>query len=727
MQEQTNLPNTRRINVEVTGTGLIGSVLKPLLLFRTAMRNAISAISSFGFGGEITITSHPNDPDLKSTIESALSLKPSIVVVYQIGSASSSYAPQLTLVDGPNGYPFRVSYFPGGFALVHDWTASVTLISSVTEQRDNYTWRVNQHLQAVVFSLGSERFLIPCHLAAALRAKAGKVKILTASDIIRWLNEVKYVPELHLQIVAPILADWLGGEMHTGLVHYMYPTCLPGSIAESTGKPSAHMVEDNPLGLLSYAPVVNESASLAAVHHRINKVHNTATPDHYSGFAREFVDLMVVGTDPGPPLTEGEVLEIQDKPIQKQRNAAAVVQTAPYKHVHVTAFVKKEAYPAGKEPRNISNVMTKHNVELSRYTYAFKRGVLAYQHWYMPAKSMIEIAKRLRLFVSDSGYPVVETDFSRFDGTISRWLREHVEIAAYRRFYPEAADLLVLELDAKAETTEGYQYEVDGSRLSGSPATTDGNTMIAAFVDYVAARIIGLAPRDAYASIGLHFGDDGVSRPFPNLEAVASEMGLKLKCITRHDFVGFLGRIYPDPLLCLGSFQDPIRSWSKLTVLAGPASSASLPRLKAKYQSYLRSDSNTPFLGDYLRNWLSANSDIVAEEHEADIPFLHRGGHEWPQLTMVAAAEDYILRQLDMTASEVIESLTGTRTVWKEPVLEPGAEFTEGFNEGAAITISPVVTLNNSGLVNPGKRSQRRRAVQRARRASKPDVVTPHF
>lgn len=40
--------------------------------------------------------------------------------------------------------------------------------------------------------------------------------------------------------------------------------------------------------------------------------------------------------------------------------------------------------------------------------------------------------------------------------------------------------------------------------------------MIAAFVDYATMRRDGLAPAAAYSAIGLHYGDDGLSRPSPS-------------------------------------------------------------------------------------------------------------------------------------------------------------------------------------------------------------------
>ena len=667
-------------------------------------------------GGDISLVIDRRDPTIVNLIDEALDSNPSILYVRLQGSLSSSPAANLAFCEAPNGLPYAVYQHDDEFTFVRDATMSLHIVRPTISHSGDYRWYMDPANDVVVFMIGNHTFTIPTHLAAALRAKAGQAKILTSGDIKRWFMDVGFTTTMSLTIVTPIVCDWLGGPRQVDLIHYMYPTSLPDMDVVSDGKVSATLVCPNPLSLPAYSPVVNESADLAAVHHRLDKIRNHVEPTSYLGYAEEFVQLLTANHGPYEPLTHDDVLKLQDRPIQQQRNKQAVVQLESYGKVHVDAFVKKEAYVADKAPRNISNVMVKHNVELSRHSYAFKDAVLKHQHWYMPAKSMIEIAEALSKFHTLHGPTLVETDFSKFDGTISTWLREHVEIASYAAVSPEAADLIRKELKAVATTATGFKYPVAGSRLSGSPVTTDGNTIVAAFVDYVAHREDGHDKHRAYACIGLHFGDDGVSRNTPSLERVATDMGLSLKCLPKDSFIGFLGRIYPDPSTSLCSFQDPVRCWTKLTTLSGNVPEQDrLPRLRSKFRSYLRSDADTPFLGDYLRKWLEENPGPEKLEL-CDLPYLHRTAAEWPGMDMPEAARDYILSVLEMTDNEMLLAMSGVRFS-REIGNEVGSEHLEGFNQGVAATIiTPHETSNDRGLTVPSQRSKNRKEFFRRQR-----------
>lgn len=660
-------------------------------------------------GGDISLVIDRRDLGMVNLIEEALDSNPSILYVRLQGSCFKGPVADLAFCEAPNGLPYAVYQNDNEYTFVRDTSMSLHIVKPAVSQAGDYRWYIDPGNDAVVFLVGTHTFTIPTHLAAALRAKAGQAKILTSGDIKRWFMDVGFTTTISLTIVTPIVCDWLGGPKQVDLIHYMYPTSLPNMDVTSEGKVSATLVCPNPLSLPAYAPVVNESADLAAVHHRLDKIRNHVEPDSFIGYAEEFVHLLTTGHGPYDPLTHDDVLKLQDRPIQQLRNKQAVVQLEAYGKVHVDAFVKKEAYVADKAPRNISNVMVKHNVELSRHSYAFKDAVLKRQHWYMPAKSMTEIAEALSEFHTRHGPVLVETDFSKFDGTISRWLREHVEIASYAAVSPEAASLIRKELDAMATTATGFKYPVDGSRLSGSPVTTDGNTVVAAFVDYVAHREDGFDKQTAYSYIGLHFGDDGVSRNTPSLERVASAMGLSLKCLPKESFIGFLGRIYPDPSTSLCSFQDPVRCWTKLTTLSGNVPEQDrLPRLRSKFRSYLRSDADTPFLGDYLRKWLEEHPGPEKLEL-TDLPYLHRTAEEWPAMDMPEAARDYILSVLDMTDDEMLKAMTGVRFS-REIGNEPGSEHLDGFNMGVAATIiTPDETSNGKGATIPSQRSKNRK------------------
>lgn len=702
--------------VRADGLGFYGALRCKILRWYAYLQESCQSVFEWLlYRGHISTISHPLLVEIHH-ITSLLMCRPRTLAINFTESCSQLgfYA-----VTRPGGWPYRIVQNTSSLSLVYDRWASLSFVNRVVHENPNYRWWVNPINEEVVFQLASTQFAIPIALASALRAKVGQVKILTSGDLKRWFIDVDYKPSVSLTIVTPIVADWLGGEKSVDLIHYMYPIALADYLPESSGKHSVTLVEPNPLSLPSFAPIVNEASDLAAVHLRLQNIRNHMVPDEFIPYAEEFVALLVAGSHHCFPWEQHEVLEVQDRPMQKARNRQAVVQLEDYGRLHTNSFVKQEAYVADKAPRNISNVMVKHNIELSRYTYPFKKEILSKQHWYMPARSMTEIAEALQSFHRAYGPNLVETDFSKFDGTISRWLRENVEFRAYAAIFPEMLPLLRKELDCVATTTTGYKYSADGSRLSGSPATTDGNTMIAAFVDYLASRREGCSPETAYARIGLHFGDDGVSAPLPLLEETANLLGLNLKCLPKSQFIGFLGRIYPDPSLSLGSFQDPVRVWSRITTLAGNVpQEQQLPRLRAKFSSYLRSDAKTPFLGDYLRKWLEEHPGPVFE-NLSDLPFLHRGAEEWPELELVEMARDYILSELNMDDNEIAFALGGGRIV-REIVPNNGSEHIEGASVGVAATIiAPDESLNTKRLIPPLSRVAKRRNYFRRSRGFK--------
>ena len=179
------------------------------------------------------------------------------------------------------------------------------------------------------------------------------------------------------------------------------------------------------------------------------------------------------------------------------------------------SFQKKEPYTKYNWPRNISTVPTDHTIRLSTYTYALKQDRLKKCDWYLPCLTPIEISNKFHLFCQ-THEKVDETDHDKFDGRISRWIRLNVEHPIYHRhfrreFSKELGDLLARELGAPGRTKNGVKYEPECSRLSGSPLTTDGNTIINAFVGYCCGRMRGMTPVQAWQEIGLCYGDDGLS------------------------------------------------------------------------------------------------------------------------------------------------------------------------------------------------------------------------
>lgn len=204
---------------------------------------------------------------------------------------------------------------------------------------------------------------------------------------------------------------------------------------------------------------------------------------------------------------------------------------------------------------------------------------------------------------------LISTDFSKFDGTISHWLRTEVEQRCYLEAFNGDAklrNLLIAETKAKARTRFGVTYEPKSSRLSGSPLTTDGNTLINAFVAYAAWRLAypKSTHEHSFNKIGPKAGDDSIESVNirQTLLTVCEALGLKVKIdvIRPHQPVPYLGRYWVDPWTTEYSMQDLARTLPKLSVSANRQHDKFVS-LQNKICGYYITDSKTPLLGDICR------------------------------------------------------------------------------------------------------------------------------
>jgi len=415
---------------------------------------------------------------------------------------------------------------------------------------------------------------------------------------------------------------------------------------------------------------------LACIEGRIINVKNSVVPPNkYIGYASEFLDRLVVVTGMGVPHDVQDVIDMQDLPNQRLRNQQEFWMLAMMPEFIVRSFQKREAYPAINDPRNISRCPTDHILNLSAFTYAFKENVLKNVAWFMPCRDPLQVATAVHELARANSY-LCMGDYSRFDGTISHWLRVHVEFSAYRRWVCRVYLTLLntyleQELSPKAITSQGLWYMAESSRLSGSPLTTDGNSIINAFVSYCVGRNMGRPPDLAWRYIGLIYGDDSLAVADPRVaEATAADLGLKLKVerVEPGGLVNFLGRVYVDAWTTTSSIQDPKRTLSKLHVTCAPLALVPLEvAAVAKATGYLVIDSITPVISDYCHlivaiygeaaaRWqLDTNNIDIRSALRKDVPYFaleHR--HSWPQ-----SEDDFDLyffamaRCLDITVSDV--------------------------------------------------------------------------
>lgn len=425
-----------------------------------------------------------------------------------------------------------------------------------------------------------------------------------------------------------------------GSMSLHYQTLSP-SITEE-GKTYGRRYGPAPLTEEAVCPTESLNNDAACITGRVDNCQKQARAKVYiqgyhADYAREFLEKLIPVPGEGIPWTIDEVARKQNLPRQQLRTKSRMMDVMEY--FKVKSFQKREAYSTPNYPRNISTVPTTHTLKLSSYTYQFKQSILKKQPWFMPCRTPEQIA----LALQDYAVKNVElqcTDYSKFDGTITEWLRLHVEQAAYRRWVSrehlnELNDLLIKQLNPKARTKYGIKYQPGYSRLSGGPETTDGNTLIQAFVIFCARRHMGYNVDQAY-DVGLCYGDDGVAGcDAKALTIMANELGLTLKCKTvkKHEPVDFLSRVFIDPWTTPSSFQDPLRALLKLHLTTDTLTDIDQCGY-SKAQAYLVTDAQTPLISHWCRMYsrLVGRQQLVENEH---LPWWFRDkesrNNPWPQ------------------------------------------------------------------------------------------------
>lgn len=357
-------------------------------------------------------------------------------------------------------------------------------------------------------------------------------------------------------------------------------------------------------------PVVSLNNDKASIDGRVLSVRNSTVPNSiYNMFAREFISCLVPEADVGVgvPWSVSQVYEKQDLPRQRQRTNN-VLQWLGHAKMFVRSFMKKEAYNNVTDPRNISTCPTDHVVRLSKFTYPFKEHILKKHKWYVPGLTPGAITDRLMDICA--AYDIVySTDFSRLDGSVSAWMREHLEQAAYLRYFgsdPELVGLLTADSRSKAVTAHDIRYDPGSSRLSGSPLTTDGNTIMCAFIPFAAFRLANYTAEQAIRMTALVCGDDSVVAGIlpGQLVQVANALGLKLKLdrVPKGRPVTFLGRTFLDPWTTSSSIQDPRRTLPKIhTTVTNPNEVPAKLAILWKAVGYLVNDPVTPLISSYCQ------------------------------------------------------------------------------------------------------------------------------
>jgi len=415
-----------------------------------------------------------------------------------------------------------------------------------------------------------------------------------------------------------------------------------GTLTTEDGKPSGVVLHNPLVANPSVMPTRSVSSDEATIAGRVEKPRNGVVPTaQFKIWATEFVKAMVPNKGRGIPLHVHQMQEYLKTGAQKQRFRMVSKIMSMLNGNRLQCFVKAEPYATTNDPRNITTMSAELTILMSCFVYAFKRDISTKQQWYGPTKTPKSVCRRLQQLARHAkreGGVLQATDYSRFDGSISEFLQKDVVLALLMRWCshehrPELRRWFNQVFLKKATTQNGVRFEPGWGTRSGSPITTEGNTFINAFVSYCAARSGGSSTREAIDSLGIYCGDDGLVsttvEAAARLEATAKQLGLKMtaEIVTPGDPVPYCGRYFVDPITTDDSFQDPMRTLSKLHLTANKNVSRE-QGLTNKATGYMATDSKTPLIGTWARRvleltGLSAKNLTREEEFKA--------GQSWPQ------------------------------------------------------------------------------------------------
>jgi hypothetical protein len=367
-------------------------------------------------------------------------------------------------------------------------------------------------------------------------------------------------------------------------------------------------------------PVASDNNDKRALEKRLDAVQNLKEfPPDIIEYAKEFVLQMVPGKFAGTmvPVSYEQVATQQPSAAQRSRRGKDYKNLGlDRKHLSTSGFMKKEAGGSVTDPRTINQVPVHQTTTLSMFCMAAKQYVKdKHQRWYGPCKNRDRMAASLRALYRAQG-ELTSGDYSRMDGRTSIDYRKHVVEPVYLRMFadrykPELEALLKRERTASVSMQSGHKTKTKGANLSGSPLTTDCNTYNSAFNEFAARRRNGQTPEEAFASLGLYFGDDSVFEAglAKEVAKVASDCGMVMTFEDRPQGslpgrVAFLSRIYPDISSTLASYPCIVRALRKLPTMTankGTTTAMVVAHRQVKGMAANRVDGHVPVYGPYAR------------------------------------------------------------------------------------------------------------------------------
>nr|UUG74218.1 MAG: RNA-dependent RNA polymerase [XiangYun tombus-noda-like virus 9] len=471
-------------------------------------------------------------------------------------------------------------------------------------------------------------------------------------------------------------------------------------------------------------PMKSVNNDHATIEGRVTKVANNAVPPkQYNGYATEFLGAIINDSKKGigRPLDNDTVIEIQKKPAQRARSGLVEGIMSLGSAVKLKAFMKAEAYSSVNDPRNITTCDPANSIQLAGFSYPFKQDILYNKPWYSPGKTPAQIEKRIAMLAKS---PIMATDYTRFDGSMSKWLQQNIISAAYMRwvhddYRVELSQQLKSLHTSTAYTATGVPYKPGYSVKSGSAITTDGNTLVSAFIPYCALRESGKNQHEALAGLGSYAGDDGIT-PYAEgldhqLSRVCHALGLTVKTdiIPVHNPIPYCGRFFLPVGTTCTSICDPVRTISKLHLTANKNVSTE-QALVNKAAGYLVTDRKTPVVGVWADTMTKKYSHLTPKHEIQEEQW--RQTQSWNQAELIAAeifykVTDYTTAEVQRIEQEIVAGkienpLHNVRPVKVDAVVEGEIQTVSGPRNVENNTQNNNRTINNKRSKSNNARSK---------------------
>lgn len=495
------------------------------------------------------------------------------------------------------------------------------------------------------------------------------------SDIERMLTTAKYDQHKAVRMAPLLLKCWDFDEFKPNIISTgKFQTnfqALPrtGALGTEDGREVGRHVTTPITARPALFAAKGYNADKECIAGRVDKPRNIVDPPkEYYTYAREFVNLIipehVMGT--GTPMSCSEVNEAQSKPSQRARWEQVAHTMSSLCQNKLKSFIKTEAYAAPNSPRNITTCSPELTINFSRYSLPLSSYLKKFK-WYGIGMSPKQAIRRMRDLAAKEAAirGLVPSDFSRFDGSVSKFLQECITLAMGLRYYGEAHRASYKQyhdgvFKKSAITADNVRYDPGFGTRSGSPQTS-WNTLMAAFSSFASLRKMGYPAETAFLMLGVHTGDDGVTPNYApaygeddyatKLPQVTAELGQKLESTVIHmnNPVPYCGRYFANPWLSNETFQDPMRTLTKIH-LSGSKGLSQEQAAANRAHGYLSTDRLTPVIGTYARKCLELAGGLKFKGGTNEEQY--KCSNSWPQRDreqiLVAMAQ-----VLDCTTDEI--------------------------------------------------------------------------